>query len=326
MTDPAASSVARWTWGKRAARGAVTIGLLWLVFRRVDLGALWATLAGANRCFIVLGLLVWTAERWIYAAQMWICLRAFDIRIGMGRLMRIILVGMFYGVALPGDVAGAYATWYRLSRQTGTGVQAGFVLVFLRAVSLATLPILGLAGLALDPVRPPQVLSGGLTALLVLLALPSLPFLSGGIARPFGRLFAALVAWRRCPTWLANRAGQLAEAGATLSLTRRRTRLAVLLLALLSHLCSTLVLLLLALAVGIHVSLVSFAWIRCCLFVAQMLPISFAGAGVREVSLLILLRGYGVADASSLALSLLLFAVVIATALAGAILHAWERV
>jgi 2-polyprenyl-3-methyl-5-hydroxy-6-metoxy-1,4-benzoquinol methylase len=60
---------------------------------------------------------------------------------------------------------------------------------------------------------------------------------------------------------------------------------------------------------GIEVSFLAMGWIRCVLILISMIPISIAGLGIREGSLILLLRPFGTIDEEGLAFSLLVFAV-----------------
>jgi uncharacterized protein (TIRG00374 family) len=63
-----------------------------------------------------------------------------------------------------------------------------------------------------------------------------------------------------------------------------------------------------SLAIGMEVSFVHLGWIRSCILIVTMLPISFSGFGVREGTLIALLAPYGVSGTVAVAFSLLLFA------------------
>jgi glycosyltransferase 2 family protein len=73
----------------------------------------------------------------------------------------------------------------------------------------------------------------------------------------------------------------------------------------------------LALSMDIQISFSAIGWIRCAVLLVVMIPISISGLGLREVSLLFLLRPFGVQDDKALALSLAIFGVT--TVLIGAI-------
>jgi uncharacterized protein (TIRG00374 family) len=66
---------------------------------------------------------------------------------------------------------------------------------------------------------------------------------------------------------------------------------------------------LLAMSLGIKISFFAMGWIRCVAVLISMIPMSIAGLGVREASLIFLLRPFSIVDDEALAFSLLVFAV-----------------
>jgi uncharacterized protein (TIRG00374 family) len=64
---------------------------------------------------------------------------------------------------------------------------------------------------------------------------------------------------------------------------------------------------LLACSLGQNISFTSICWVRSVVIIITMLPISFSGLGVREGTLAVLLKPYGIFPADAVALSLLIF-------------------
>ena len=75
-------------------------------------------------------------------------------------------------------------------------------------------------------------------------------------------------------------------------------------------------------AVNINISIVSIAWITAAVCFLQMLPISISGLGVREGAFVFLLKRYGVYASDAMALSLLMFGVLVVFALIGGVFEA----
>ena len=74
-------------------------------------------------------------------------------------------------------------------------------------------------------------------------------------------------------------------------------------------------------SLDIELCFVHIGWIRSVVAVLMMRPISFAGLGLREGSLVLLLPPYGVAESDAVALSLLLFANNVAIKLLGGLVE-----
>ncbi len=77
------------------------------------------------------------------------------------------------------------------------------------------------------------------------------------------------------------------------------------------HLVELATFMLLGSAIGISLDLATWGWIRPTVVLFTMLPLSFAGLGVREVSLIVLLAAYGVPAEKAVALAASLFGIVI---------------
>ncbi|HWN06821.1 MAG TPA: hypothetical protein VNO53_06625, partial [Steroidobacteraceae bacterium] len=79
-----------------------------------------------------------------------------------------------------------------------------------------------------------------------------------------------------------------------------------------------------ATACGIQLSFANIGWMHAVVAVLVLLPISFAGLGVREGTLVLLGARYGVAAPLALSWSLLLFAGMLFVAAIGACIEAWS--
>jgi uncharacterized protein (TIRG00374 family) len=78
---------------------------------------------------------------------------------------------------------------------------------------------------------------------------------------------------------------------------------------------------LLALSLNIQITLFDIAWIRAAVNIITMLPISFAGLGVREGSIIFLLGNYGIKPDTAMAYSLLMFFNMTLVSLSGGVIE-----
>jgi len=92
-------------------------------------------------------------------------------------------------------------------------------------------------------------------------------------------------------------------------------------LTVLRHMLSILVIVCFAQSLAMVIGFSTIAWIRSLINIVIMLPISFAGLGVREASFAVLMEPYGVVGSQAVALSLFLFIVYIVLALVGGLLE-----
>lgn len=125
----------------------VSVGLLTLILRRVDLGQVAAGLEGLSVPFIAFALLLYTGCQWLSCLRWQVILRATGHAAGIADLLRSYFAGMFLNIFLPGALGGDVYRVYRVARQSGDA-EAAFVSVFLeRFTGLAAMALLALLGL-----------------------------------------------------------------------------------------------------------------------------------------------------------------------------------
>ena len=96
----------------------------------------------------------------------------------------------------------------------------------------------------------------------------------------------------------------------------------LILLSILPHLIGACIFSILGNSFGVSLDLLTWCWVRTAVILATMVPISLAGLGVREVSLLVLLGGFGFNSANILALAAAIFCVsVLVPALIGGLME-----
>jgi uncharacterized protein (TIRG00374 family) len=214
---------------------------------------------------------------------------------GVGRLLKITFVGLFFNQALPTGIGGDAVRAWRC-RKLGIGLGAAIksilldracgylVLVVIYAASLPSL--LSILPEAQQRASVVAVLGAGLLGLLVLLFLDCLPraMLRLGVIAPLAelsresrRLFTHP---RRC--------------GTVLGLSILTIGLTILAFKLVAN------------SVGCHLPLANWIMIVPPVSLIQLLPVSLAGWGVREVVLVVALAPFGVPAETALAISVLL--------------------
>ncbi|MDA8164334.1 MAG: lysylphosphatidylglycerol synthase transmembrane domain-containing protein [Desulfobacteraceae bacterium] len=240
------------------------------------------------------------------------------IPVSLRDLIRINLTTSFYSLFLPGVLAGGAVKWYKLSREGKKPAQAAAVVFFNRFLDTFAMVLVGVLFFLPSPVV------GELRALkaaaLLLLALLLIAY--GLLLAP--RLLQAID--QRCarlplPRRVLEKQGKLFEALLRFSRLRFRDHLGLIAIPLLKHGMGVLSFSLLAQSLGLEVSIFQIGWIRSVILLLAMLPVSFAGLGVRETSMVFLLHGFGVQPAEALAFSLLYFLQGILPSLTGGLLE-----
>jgi uncharacterized membrane protein YbhN (UPF0104 family) len=227
------------------------------------------------------------------------------------------MIATFYSLVLPGNIVAGGISWYKLSRPERKFIEAGALLIFFRLVHIASLIGIGLIAALGDPLvsSPTFVsilifMSMGLFIVLLLFfsnrtskLLNHLNYIMKGNSSFFMSVFENI-------EQLLNTAYKFRSLGLT-------KLLLVFGLSLFSQFLGILNFFLLALAVDIRLSIYIIGWIRSFVSIVQMIPISVAGLGLREVSLTVLLNDYRISPEQAISYSLTIFGVIIITAIVG---------
>jgi uncharacterized protein (TIRG00374 family) len=277
----------------------VTGSILYYIFSFVPLGDVVGALRGARIPYVLLAVPLVLSSPLLSAGRLKVLTDAQGISASIGQLTQINLITSFYGLALPGQLAGGAIRWHKLSRLAGRRTEALAAIAYSRLYYLAMLTLLGVTFLVLD--LPRGVHPAWVIGLVVLFA-----FLIGA-----GYLVARAdrsPLLRRLGTEGSGVVGRLASATGQYRRLPRGAWLRIVTLSAVENLAGTIAVYLLALSVSIDVPFISIGWIRAVVQALTNLPVSISGLGVREGGLIVLLEPFGVAGAAAVALSFLMLA------------------
>lgn len=313
------------TWASWLLRLAFAVFLLALLFSQVDFGGALHILSRIDTQLLIPAFILFIAVRFIWAYLRSLCLRPLHLNFTVLQLFKIILIATFYSVILPGGiVTGSAAAWYKLSKPEHKNVEAGALLVFIRLIEMLTLLAIGLIGVWFDPHLNSLYFRAVVGVMFLGVVVLILPFVSPKASQAFERRFAPV--FHRLPA--SRRVREKSRRGwRTLTAFQalgKGTIAVTLGLSVFSHLIGVLVFVLLAQAVDIRLSVFAIGWLRTLLSIIQMMPVSIAGLGVREISLVMLLGDYGIPKAQALSWSLAVFGLTAVVAAAGGLLEAWD--
>jgi uncharacterized membrane protein YbhN (UPF0104 family) len=309
--------------GRRLFRGrwslplrlAITAGLLGLVVIRSDLWSLPADLSGINLPLLA-AMLACSYAVWIVNTYRWQrILAGYDLPYRFGELFRLNLASVLYGLALPGQISGEVVKALRLPCQAQDRTSVYMSVFFDRVYGVIGLAVLGYITLALEPPPAPWVGQGPSLVVLATMALTGLgvltvPWHSEPLARVFGK---ANPKWTAAGAKLLN----LASAGRRSPPVTFTVGCA---LGLAPQVLTAAIHWGVAVALGLSISPLALTWIMAMATIFGMFPISLAGLGVREATYVGLLSLFGVPTGPALALSLGMFAILIALGLTGGLL------
>ena len=297
--------------GVRALRIVVSAGLLALLLSRVHLGSLLKTGDGSTLPLLVVALAVWSASILLATVRWQRVLAGLDLRSPLAPLLSHSLAGLFVANFLPSTVGGDVVRVVRLSADNGQGPGSFASVVLDRLTGFVVLPFLCLTGLLLHPSLLRLGTASRLAVALSLLTLLALVAIVGLTASP--RLGGRLAAR---PNWLRF----VGAVHLGLDHIRRRPAAAAAVL---------------GAAVCYQVSVVAAVWVAAqaleiplgwgpalafvpAMAIAQVLPVSFGGLGLREGALVVLLAPLGVTTEQAIALGLAIYGLNLGVSLLGA--------
>jgi len=302
----------------------VTIAVLYWVYHDPNRRAQMAeAIRGAQYHWVVLGILAYVVVEVAAAFRWHVLLKVQGIQLSFLRLSGLFLIGMFYNQFLPGGTGGDIIKSYYLLKET-PDKKAGALLavVFDRFIGLVALvAITGtLIGLRYDFLSQTTDTRNLLWLLLFLLGTSILTLLSTFVISGFN-----LFHW--LPEKFTGRE-KLIEISAAYHLYAHHWRATLVAFgaSIVAHLATFATFLCAAYALGAAVPLVDFFAIMPVERTISALPISFAGIGIREKILQIMLNGLcGVPEAKAILIGSLSFLIIFVCSIPGAVVYLFYK-
>jgi uncharacterized membrane protein YbhN (UPF0104 family) len=238
-------------------------------------------------------------------------IRALDLRDRFKTLLSHFLAGQFISNALPTTIGGDVVRVSRLSKDTGDAPGSFASVVLERLSGWIVLPVITLLGFALNPTLQEE---GTQTEVAVAIAACTLAGLVGLLFlvdhQRVGGRFGESEGWRRFVGAVHLGVGRL----------RRHPSAVISILGagFVYQFALVLAAYLAALALDIDIGITAVMAFFPAVLIAQVIPISIAGLGVREFMLVWLLGSVGVPEEKALALGILIWMLTVVTSLVGA--------
>jgi uncharacterized membrane protein YbhN (UPF0104 family) len=302
-----------------AAKLAVSVALLALLFSRIDAASLWASARRASLAWLVAALGIYFIN---VLASVWrwrTLLDAQDVDLPWRTLLGSFLVATFFNNFLPSNIGGDVMRISDTAKPAGSKTLATTVVLTDRVIGLIGLVLVAAMGATMaastaghvsSPIWPSWLWAGFLGAMMV--AAPAVLSPSG-----VGRLLQPLTVFH--PEWVGGRIGSL-----TLALSRFRERPGAILRCFAGAVFvqATVVVFYVAVAHALHVPVAPWdlAVIVPLSFVVQMLPVSVNGFGVREATFSFYFTRVGLSIESALLVSLVAAVLGMIISLSGAVI------
>lgn len=265
----------------------------------------------ATAQWLALGLVV-TLFGFVLSAWRWQrVLAVFDERVGLPSLVSHYLAGQFVGNFLPSTIGGDVLRVARLTPSVRSSATSFASVVLERMTGWVVLPVLTLVGLALNPglfqfgVAPRLALGLALATLSLLVLL----LIAAG-SRHLGGRFTSHEGWRRFIGGLHQGVDNL----------RRHPRgsAGVIVAAAVYQLSMVLTVFIATRAAGLDIGPTAVLAFAPAVLVAQVLPFSLNGIGLREGAFVLFLGPLGVATTQAVAVGLLVYGMTLVVSLLGA--------
>lgn len=263
-----------------AIKVVVSIGLLWLLFSRVDVARLWSAARQASPAWLAGALLLYFTMIIASAVRWDVLLRAQHVRLPFSFLTQSFLVATFFNNFLPSNIGGDVIRISDTAKPAGSKTLATTVVLIDRGLGLLGLALMAATGatlmtrMSVGPVGPGMLWAGfGAGAIIATPAL-LMPETATRILQPL-RVFHA--------EWVDERINKL-----TYALTRFKESPTALAICFVGAVAvqGLLVLFYVAIARSMHIP-IGFAELAVIVpvsFIVQMIPLSVNGFGVREAT------------------------------------------
>jgi glycosyltransferase 2 family protein len=299
---------------------AVTLLLLYLLFRKVDFAQFAAILRSARLNVLFIGFLAIWLGHYMCIFRWRMLMKPLMPVLTLGRLFVIYLIGQFFNLTFPTVVGGDVVKFYYAGRPSKRYAES-FAATFLdRDAGMFAMMIIACVAVLIHPVTVPRIpislIVWGTTACFVvanfLIFTPSLHRIVTRILRQ---------------TRLARIAVKLDALSDAFQIMGRHWSVLVisLIISLVNQVLVILIAWIMAIGLRIDVSVLYFLLFVPVITLISMIPISLNGMGLREYGFVSLFGAIGLPAATCMALGLLSSAVLILSSLPGGILYVFFK-
>jgi uncharacterized membrane protein YbhN (UPF0104 family) len=277
-----------------AAKILVSVVLLYVALRGVDLGTLARRFNQINPGWILAAVGFGLLQISLGAARWRVIATHSEAPLGLGQALHFSLIGTFFNQALPSSIGGDAARVWLLARTAGWRAATYSVLVD-RGVGMIALSVVILVGLpwSYELITSPS----GRTALL---ALDAAAFACGA-----GFILFGLLKWPWLDQWWPTRHLHAIAVVAARALFDRRSGPILAPISIAIHLLAVLIAFCAARSIAAPLSLMQAFLLVPSVMLVTMLPISIAGWGLREATMMTAFGYAGLAQTDGLLVSLL---------------------
>jgi len=298
---------------KRVIRIAVSAVLILILCLNIDFATVWNDLINMRPWFLGL-IILFAAIAVVVAVAKW---RVLLPEVPFAPFLKAFLYGCFFTLVLPGQVFGEAAKIAIFGRYTDSYDRSISTVIIDKITGIISLIITGLIGLLFTKLELPVAFAAILIAIMVVLLVLLFSLRAERVHQAVLRLVGAPK--RKSPKFnkacdsVANFVDTWRAYLFKPALLGKSLAMGILFnVALLSQY------ILVCWQYNIPISVIDMCWIMAIVNVMQVLPISLAGIGVRDASLVTMFAYIGIAKESAMIMAMVLLLVIIFRAIAGA--------
>lgn len=299
----------------------VSLGLMAFILAKIDLSSLISSLLGA-RPFLVFAAIAYAYLAYALNTYKWqLLLLVLGTKFNFNKLLRLNFVALYYSLFLPGQLSGEVVKGLKLIRSNKKETHNILTSIIMdRITGLLAIVLTALLGLGLAP-SPKMNYQLIFLAGMILVGLTTFFFLIlnnklSTSLEQFGRPILRRTRLKKYlyPTWEALRSYR----------KDFPSLFKVLFCSLLFQLLTTFINYSVCLSLKVSIPFLALTWIVATVSLAQVLPISISGIGVREGAFIFLLSQFGIKSPEALAVSVMIFAIQVLLGLIGGVVEFTE--
>lgn len=299
----------------------VTILILTYIFSSIPIPSILTTFASLDLSVIFFVIPVILLSTIVATIQLKVFTDNHHMQLSFSRILHINFLTEFYNLFLPSYLAGGVIRWHKLSKDNKKRAEAFAALILNRLVNTLTLAFFGFICWKFESTTITHDYYGlfFLTLFLGLLSVYALLF-NKHVSNTFYNL-SLHHRFRLLPTPISNGISKLIHASNEYQKLSLREHGLIFFLSCFWQILGGIFFFLLARSIGVDINFESLGWIRSILGLLLLFPVSISGFGVREGGLIFLFAYFGIAPATAIAFSFLVFARTLLLGLIGALLE-----
>lgn len=295
----------------------ISAALITYLLVTISVNDIISALKSVNILLFLAALLLTIPINYLSAYQTHYLTKVQGMSITVLQILKVHLITTYYSLFLPGILSGGAVKWYKFSKY-GNRSSAAAVVVLNRFIETFITVLLGIIFF-----MPGRFEAGDKSIffilIIILISLFILYILL--INKSINRVLVSALHKHHVPKIIKNKLHNFLSAMSDFRTLSFMDHVKINGIVVFYNLIGTLSFYYFAKSMSIDLDLLTIGWIRSALGIISLLPFSFAGLGIREGGLVVLLGQYEVLPQSAMALSFLLFMRNLLTAFLGGILE-----